>query len=142
MKEIITYEDLITASNAYPERLHSTELTIDIKENAKLLLEKVNSLLRELNIAKVKVSSGFRPSNVNSQIANAAKKSAHMICQAVDIIDDKDQTLGKLITSHPEKLRELGLFVEDLGSTKGKNSNWCHIDMVKRSDRPSRTFKP
>ncbi len=142
MKELIKYEDLITASGTYPERLHSTELTIDIKENAKLLLEKVNILLCGLKVPKVGISSGFRPSAVNANTPGSAKRSAHMICQAVDIIDDKDQTLGKLITSHPEKLRELGLFVEDLGSTRGKNTNWVHIDMVKRSDRPSRTFKP
>jgi len=142
MKEIIKYEDLITASGSYPDRLNNLELTIDIKENAKILLEKINSLLNDHNITQAKVSSGFRPSTTNSSIKNAAKKSAHMVCKECDIEDTKDQKLGKLILSKPELLRKYGLFIEDLKSTKGKYTNWIHLDMVERKDRPSRSFIP
>jgi uncharacterized protein YcbK (DUF882 family) len=139
---MIQLNDLLTSSGSYPDRAKSKELTKEVLDNAKTLLEKVNSLLKDLGITNVKLSSGFRPSSVNASIANAAKKSAHMICKALDIIDDKDQTIGKLVSSKPELLRKYGLFIEDLGSTKGKNTNWVHLDIVDRKDRPSRSFKP
>lgn len=140
--ELITLENYITASGKYKDRKDSPELTEEVKTNAKTLLEKVNMLLDELGIKDATVSSGFRPSSVNSAIANAAKKSSHMTGKAIDLVDDKNQTLAKLIAKHPESLRKLGLFLEDPDSTKGANSNWCHLDIATRSDRPSRIFKP
>jgi len=141
-KEIITLQDLITSSGSYNDRYSSPELTNELKDNGILLINKVNQLLTDLNINKVKVSSGFRPSNVNAKVPNSTKKSAHMTCRAVDLMDDKQQSLGLLIASKPDLLRKYGLFMEDLNSTKGKYTNWVHLDYVDRPDRPSRIFKP
>lgn len=138
MKEIIKIEDYISASGKYPERLKHKELTNEIKDNARKLLAAVNQLLEDLKINNVKVSSGWRPSDVNAAIPNAAKKSSHMSGVALDMVDDKDQTMGKLIAARPDLLRKYNLFIEDLGSTKG----WVHLDQANRSDRPSRSFKP
>jgi uncharacterized protein YcbK (DUF882 family) len=138
----ILLNEYLTSSGSYPDRAKSKELTPELISNANKLLEKVNFLLNELGVTNVKISSGFRTSTANAGIANAAKKSAHMSCLAIDVIDDKDQTLGKLVASKPELLRKYGLMIEDLGSTKGKNSNWVHLDCVDRTDRPSRSFKP
>lgn len=133
----------LTASGSYPERATSKELTPDLIKNANRLLNLVNSLLAELGIGSVRVSSGFRPSGVNAQIVNAAKASLHQQCLAVDILDSKDQTLGKRIASRPDLLKKYNLFIEDLGSTKGQNTNWVHLDCSPtRPDRPSRMFKP
>ena len=142
MKEYITLEQYLTASGTYPERAKDKDLTPELLGNAKQLLEKVNKLLSELNIGDVKVSSGYRPAAVNAGIGNAAKKSLHMQCKAIDIIDNSNQDLGKLIASKPELLRKYELFIESLDSTKGKNTNWCHLDIGVRSDRPSRMFHP
>ena len=142
MNELITYEQYITASGKYPERLNSPELTDELKENARALLEKVNIILNEVGVHSVTVSSGFRPSNVNANIENAAPKSAHMLCQAIDIVDDKFQTIARLVFARQDLMIKHDLWQEDMRSTKGKNSNWLHLDVKPRSERPLRVFKP
>lgn len=141
-KEIITLSDLITSSGKYPERAQSSELTQELKENGVKLLIKINQFLKELGITKATTSSGFRTSAANAATANAAKKSLHQKCLAIDILDDKDQSLGKLILSKPELLEKYGLWIEDLNSTKGQNTNWVHLDMGSRTPRKIRSFIP
>lgn len=142
MKELTT-GDWITSTGRFPERQNSKDLTKTVRENADILIQKVNGFLKELGWNQnISLSSGFRPSDVNSQVKNAAKASAHMIGKALDILDDKDQTLAKLVESHPDLLRKYGLMMEDKSSTVGDNTNWVHLDYVDRPDRPSRVFKP
>lgn len=138
IKKLITLEQYAMGR----DKLYPTEWTKEVQDNAKKLLEKVNALLSELGIEKVSVSSGFRPAAINNKITNAAKKSAHMIGKAVDIMDNKNQDLAKLVANSPILLRKYGLFMEDLNSTRGQNTNWVHLDIIERSDRPSRVFKP
>lgn len=136
----ITLKEYLTASNKYPDREKHKEVNSD---NANRLLNAINSFLNEIKAkGPFVISSGFRPSEVNAQIANAAKKSLHTQCLAIDLLDDKDQTLGKLCASKPDLMRKYGLFLEDLGSTVGKNTNWVHLDLGTRADRESRIFKP
>lgn len=141
LRYMIDLKHYVTANNSYPTRLNSPELTDEVVANINRLLDKVNNLLKDLDVSAT-VSSGFRPSTVNAKIANAAKKSGHMIGKSIDLHDDKDQTLAKLIQSKPELLKKWGLWLEDPASTKGSNSNWCHLDFIDRTDRPSRMFKP
>jgi hypothetical protein len=124
------------------DKLYPSELTQEVINNIYVLLEKVNALLFELNIKSAKVSSGWRPAAINSSIPTSAKKSHHMTGKAVDILDDKDQSIGNLILSKPDLLKKYDLWLEDLSSTKGKNTNWVHLDIGTRSDRPVRVFKP
>lgn len=147
VKYMISYEDYITASNSYPDRLKSSELTDELKNNANSLLSKINKLLNDLHLTNNKVTSGFRPSEVNAGIGNAAKKSLHMTCNAIDLMDDKNQTIAKLIESkeksNPGFLKSYGLWLETPDATKGKYTNWCHLDQSTiRSDRPIRIFIP
>lgn len=143
---MITLQDYLTASGSYPARAKSPELTPELLKNAEDLLSRVNALLKDLGIDKSKVSSGFRPSAVNAGIANAAKKSYHMRCLAIDILDDKDQSLAKRIQKDAEdnKLNSLlhkhGLWLEHPQFTKGKFSTWCHLDCGTRKDREVRVF--
>jgi hypothetical protein len=139
---MITLQDLITSKGRYPDRANSTELTEELKANGKQLIEKVVALLTELGIKSIDISSGFRTSAANSATPSAAKKSLHMQCKAVDLLDDKAQSLGKLILSKPELLKKHGLWMEDLSATIGKNTNWVHLDIGNRADRPIRIFKP
>ncbi len=139
---MITKEDYLTSSGSYPTRAASPELTPELLANADRLLSAVQALLKDLNIQEVKISSGFRPKFINAGIPSAAKRSLHTQCLAIDIVDDKAQSLCKLILSKPELLKKHGLWMEDPASTKGFNTNWTHLDLGTRADRPIRVFKP
>lgn len=139
---MITFENYITASGSYPERLKNQELTDELISNANVLISKLNAFLNELGVHDVKISSGFRPSSVNKNVPNAAKKSYHELCMACDIVDDKNQTLAKSILVRPDLLRKYELWIEDPKSTIGKNTNWVHLDYGNRADRSLRLFIP
>jgi uncharacterized protein YcbK (DUF882 family) len=121
------------------DKLYPTEYNDEIKNNALKLLAAVNSFFESLKYEQpLIISSGWRPSAINSQLANAAKKSLHMSGLAVDI-KDPDGKLYALVCTHAELLRKYALFLEDGASTKG----WVHLDISPtRADRPSRIFKP
>jgi hypothetical protein len=135
--EMIDLEDYITASGRYPERLNSDELTKAVKDNAVVLLNKVNQLLQELKIFDVKVSSGFRPSAVNAKVKGAAKKSLHMSGRAVDIYDPKHEIIQKIM-ARPDLLKKYDLWLEDPAATP----QWAHLDNGTRTERALRIFKP
>jgi hypothetical protein len=140
---MITVNEWITSSNNYPERANSPELNDEIKSNAQVLCDKVNAFLIDLGWKElVRLTSGFRPTDVNENTPNAAQHSGHEIGKALDIWDDYDQNLCKLVMSRPDLLRKHGLMMESMLSTKGKNTNWCHLDYIDRPDRASRTFIP
>lgn len=123
-------------------RATESELSAELLDNAKELVSRVNALMVDLNYTKTaKLSSGYRQPEAN-KAANGAKNSPHLICKAMDIIDDDKQTLATLVLSKPDLLRKHGLFVENPEYTRGKWSNWLHIDSVERKDRPSRMFNP
>ena len=133
---MITLQDYLTASGSYPDRAKSPELTPELLKNAEDLLSRVNALLQDLGISSAKVSSGFRPSAVNASIANAAKKSHHQRCAAIDILDDKDQSLAKKLCKDAEDnkqnslLAKHGLYMEHPQHTIGKHTNWFHVQSV------------
>ena len=129
---MITLKDYLTASGAYPAREKSPELTPELLGNAEELLKRVNALLADLGITKAHVTSGFRPSAANAAIANASKTSHHQRCHAIDILDDKDQTIAKKLLDDADKnkqnslLAKHGLYMEHPQHTIGKRSNWIH----------------
>lgn len=120
---------------------YETEYNKSIENNAKDLLQRVNSLLTDLGIEKAKVSSGWRPKAINKN-AGGAKKSAHLVGKAIDIKDDENQSLSKKILENAHLLKDYGLWIEDPKYTKGKWTNWVHLDTVKRSDRKINKFIP
>lgn len=134
---MITLEQYVTANDKYPERLKHQELTDEIKKNAEALLNNVNDLLKELKIEKVTVSSGWRPSDTNSKIPNAAKKSLHMEAKAVDILDI-DGKLDQLIENNDELLKKYGIWQESPLKTRG----WVHLDCKNRGKRAKNQFSP
>lgn len=119
-----------------------TEFTPQILANAQKLLIQVNALLNDLGIKSGNVTSGWRPAGINSATPNAAKSSYHMLGLAVDILDNGKQDLAHLIASRPDLLKKYNLWLEDPNFTKGKNTNWAHLDLGVRQDRPSRIFLP
>ncbi len=141
---MITLKEYLTASSSYPDREKHPELTKEYLDNAAKLLEAVNTCLKELGVdpEKYKVSSGFRPSSVNAKIQNAAKKSLHTTCRAIDILDDDKQTLANLCKSKPEVLKKYNLWLENPDFTRGVKTTWVHLDLGVRTDRSSRMFNP
>lgn len=140
---MISLYNLLTSSGKYTDRALHPELTELMIEEGADLVRKVNALLTELESDASEVSSGFRPASVNANTPNAAKTSLHMKCEAVDLVDDNNQSLAKLIASKPKLLQKYGLWLEHPESTKGKNTNWVHLDKSStRKDRPIRIFKP
>lgn len=144
MNEIISldlyFRDFITKQDR--RKVYASQLKPEYIVNANKLLLAVNGLLNELGIDKCDVTSGWRPATVNQQTSNAAKSSYHMICLAVDLLDNKNQDLAKLVSSRPDLLKKYGLWVENFQFTKGKNTNWCHLDLGNRQNRPGRQFNP
>ena len=134
---MITLKDYLTASGKYPERENHKEVTEEVINNAKRLLKLVNGILEELGIEKATVSSGFRPSEVNSATKNAAKKSLHMMGRAIDLADP-DGSLDKLLESRDDLKKKYEVWQESPSATKG----WCHIDDKDRGKRPKNTFIP
>lgn len=131
--EIVTLQDYFTSSGKYPDRDKSPEKTVQVIENAKELLKRVNALLSELGITKVSVSSGFRTSTANAGIANAAKKSAHMTGEAIDLAGP--EILAAKITK--DLLVKHDLYREDTDYTK----TWRHLQ-TRKTASGNRIFKP
>lgn len=120
------------------DKTHKAELTPDIEANVSNFIAIVNKLFLELgHTTPAYISSGWRPSSLNSKVKGAAQKSYHTLGMAIDI-KDPDGELYKLVTSRPDLLRKYGLWVEHRESSP----SWLHIDIGTRSDRPSRIFKP
>jgi len=143
--KLLTLEDLITSSGKYPERANSPELTAELKANGADLVKRINNLLKDIYTIDVKVSSGFRPSSVNSTILNAAKRSLHMTLKACDISDPQGKLRDILLKNVDEKsnssddvLTKYGLWLENPQATKG----WIHLDAGVRTPRKRKVFNP
>lgn len=144
----LTDNDILTASGRYPSRATDPGLTDAIKANVSELQRRVNALLDDLGwTAHRDVTSGFRPAAANAS-AGGAKKSAHMNGEALDLLDDAKQSLARAIMLDAEThgyqslLHKHDLWLEHPDHTKGTRTNWAHLDMKERRDRPVRVFKP
>lgn len=136
-KRMIELDDYLSASGKYPQRLQDVECTEEVKNNAIILLNKINQLLVELGITSIIVSSGFRPSSVNANTPGSAKRSLHMIGLAIDLVDIDNDIYNKILTNH-QILDKYKLWLESKDSTP----NWCHLDLGIRSERKIRIFIP
>lgn len=138
----LTVNDVLTASGRYPARAKDPSLTTAVRANIDRLVSAVNALLDDLGwTGKIDCTSGFRPAAANAK-AGGATQSAHMLGLAVDILDNAEQVLAREIMRNPELLKKHGLWLEHPDHTKGTTTNWCHVDMKERRDRPLRVFKP
>lgn len=134
--KLLSLDTVITASGRYPDRAKSPELTDEVKSNINDLITRVNTLLIELGVKQVTVSSGFRPSAVNAGVKGAAKKSNHLIGKALDLYDPKGE-LDKLFMSNLKTLEKHGLYLEHPDATVG----WAHLQSVTPRSG-NRVFKP
>lgn len=112
-------------------------LGADLRKNAGLVVEVANKLLvlakasgvpLEANPStKTVVNSGWRPPAVNAAIPNAAPRSRHLTCQAIDLYDPEGALDEWLMGFTGQKvLADLGLWMEHPSATKG----WSHVQTV------------
>ena len=135
---MIDLEAYITSSGRYKDRANSPDLNKAAILYATILLERVNKALKHLGIEQVDVSSGFRPFGTNGKVGGS-KRSAHMTGQAIDLMDDKDQSLAKAFTK--PILEKFDLYRENYTDTRGKWTNWVHLQ-TRPVPSGKRIFKP
>lgn len=135
-KEVITLKDYWMGRNEE----YSQDLTKEIEENAAILVSRVNAFLTELGVTTAEVSSGWRPLTINNATPGASKGSAHLTGEAVDLLDDKDQSLAKKIQENIPLLEKFDLYLENPTRTIGKHTNWAHLQT--RKAKSGRVFQP
>ena len=90
--------------------------------NLTVLLMVINKVREEWG-QPMTVTSGYRPEELNSKIANAAKKSSHTSCQAVDIADPDGKLYAWLTANNNAILIKYDLYLE----SRIDAPTWCHL---------------
>jgi hypothetical protein len=103
------------------DKLHRSELTREIRANARETLRRVNGLLRRAGLMR-KITSGWRPAAINDSVPGAAKGSKHLSCLAIDL-EDRNGALDAWCMANLDVLEDLGLWLEHPDATPG----WCHL---------------
>jgi uncharacterized protein YcbK (DUF882 family) len=111
------------------------EYTKEIDNNLNVLLQKIN-VVRSKYGKPMTVSSGWRPSAINSGTPGAAKASKHLSGLAVDI-KDTDNSLWNWTIANLDLIQELGLYLEDRRFT----GTWVHFQ-IGAPKSGKRIFKP
>lgn len=100
------------------------------------LLARVNYLFGRLDLS-APVTSGYRPAFINSSIGGA-KKSTHLMCQGIDILD-KHGNIAILLSKRTDLLEKYGLYMESPNHTRkeinGVISSWVHLQSKKTLNR-------
>ena len=99
-------------------------LTEQMRQDAKITVDRVNNLLSHFGQFR-KVTSGYRPSAINSQIKKAAEHSNHTVCRACDLYDPEGD-LDRWCVNNQKYLEEIGLWLENPSDTPG----WTHCQIV------------
>lgn len=120
---------------------HTEQPTPEVEANAADLLACVNALLAACGF-KTACDSGWRPPKYNAELrrlwlatngeqgANTAVNSRHMEGNAVDVRDNADQQIAKHLLANPDILVAHRLWMEHPKATRGKRTNWCHLQRV------------
>lgn len=124
---VITLEDYFMGR----DKLFPGELTEELWANAVLTVERANALLARAGMERG-VNSGWRPVAINAAVKNAARRSKHIHCLAIDI-DDDDNSLDAWCMANLRALEEIGLWLEHPSATP----RWCHVQTV-----PYGSWKP
>jgi len=119
VKELISLNQYF-GENPYNDELHRA---------ADDLLLKVNSLLQELGIESVTMTSGYRTVAHNASIGGAAN-SKHCFAQAIDL-EDNDRIIYGRIKGNLNRLQARGCAIEDPRyCEKADGTKWTHIQSV------------
>lgn len=112
------------------DRKYAHELTDEITNNAMTTVARANLLIARFkdstkDIEFRKVTSGWRPPEVNANTPNSAVRSKHMTGQAVDLADPEGD-FDQWALDNPHVLEQIGLWQEHPSATRG----WLHIQCV------------
>lgn len=124
---------MIKASELLMGRDSEYPLTTELNQNLTKLLTAINFLQAHYWPYPMMVSSGYRPGKYN-MMAHGTKNSAHLTCEAVDIVD-VDGKLKEFLSSSINILAQCGLYMEDPSRTP----TWCHLQIRPTTNR---IFKP
>ena len=105
-------------------RVTYSSLSDELKENATILLMKVNELLKLFGEYR-QCNSGYRTPEDQQRINPKSTTSKHLTCQAIDIAD-KDKKLANWCHKNEYLLAKYELYCEDTNST----STWVHFQIV------------
>jgi hypothetical protein len=108
-------------------------LTPEMESNLTKLIEAL-SIVRHAYGKPLQVSSGYRPSDIN-KAAGGANRSAHMTCQACDLVDSNREFANWCI-NNLNILKQAGLYLEDPRWTP----RWVHLQ-IRRPGSGNRVFK-
>lgn len=119
------------------DRTHAPDLTPEVADNARVLIERVNRVLSRAaqdnvlpgvdSASGTAVASGWRPRAVNDATPNAARTSKHVIGCAIDLRDTVPQRpLARWCLRHRKLLEGVGLWMEDPQWTP----TWVHLQSV------------
>lgn len=117
------------------DREFHTELTPELRANARETVRRVNRLLKRAGFHR-RVTSGWRPAAINATVPGAAKGSKHISCIAIDL-EDRDGALDAWCMDHLDVLEELGLWLEHPDATP----DWCHLQTLPPRSG-NRVFEP
>lgn len=133
---------VITLADYWQDRqeTYADEWTFEVQQNAAELINRVNMLFKDMQIASARVTSGWRPREINQRIGGAPR-SYHITGQAVDLRDNEAQDLSKAIIANKHLLHRYQLWMENPSFTRG-NTNWVHLDMGTRPEMDLRVFNP
>lgn len=119
----------------------AADLTDQIKDNATLLLGRVNLLMSWAYGEHVTpaldaktgnhVASGWRPPAINDATANSAHGSKHLTGEAIDLRDNGVRDLARWCLKNLDALEEIGLWMEDPQWTP----TWVHLQIVPPGSR-------
>jgi uncharacterized protein YcbK (DUF882 family) len=105
------------------DKRYQQDMTQEIRDNATLLVSRVNKLLEVMGKG-TSVNSGWRPATVNRQVGGA-KRSNHIIGKAIDLNDD-DGSIDEWCMNNLKELEKVGLWLEH----PSKTPRWTHLQSV------------
>lgn len=125
---IVTVDDVLTSSGKYKDRPILWPVTEVMLGDADELARRVSAVLDMFGEVR-KVSSGYRPPVINAKTKNAAKKSNHMVCRAVDI-EDSNGMLGHWCMANLSFLVIVKLWIEHPDDSTSDTGKWIHFQTV------------
>ena len=109
---------------------HEFEMTEEMQMEAESLCEKVNAMLEEFGETRA-LRSGWRPAAVNAATPNAAHKSRHITCQAMDIEDEDGRLKAWVFGTTNEEGEYLILEKYELWAEYGAATpTWLHVQII------------
>lgn len=126
----MTVDDVLTSSGQYPDRRIKWPVTQVMLADAHVLSVRATQLLtsyastRKPDEPEPRVTSGYRPTEINTKVKGAAKGSNHLLCRAADI-SDPHADLATWCLGNLDLLEHFELWMESPKHTPG----WVHLQI-------------